>query len=116
MNDLNTFGFLFESLVERDLSIYAQAMNASLYHYQDYKNNEIDAVIELDDGNWVAIEIKLGLNKAQEGADNLIKVCNDIVTNGGKKPLLKCVIYGVGNMAYKNKDDVYIFPITALKD
>lgn len=67
MNDLNTFEFMFEALVERDLSIYAQAINANLYHYQDYKNNEIDAVIELNDENWCAIEIKLGLNKVEEG-------------------------------------------------
>ena len=116
MSDLNTFGFMFEALVERDLSIYAQVMNAKLFHYQDYKNNEIDAVIELDDGNWCAIEIKLGLNKAEEGAKNLVNVCNNIVNNGGKAPIMKCVIYGVGNMAYKNTDGVYIIPITALKD
>ena len=116
MNDLNTFGFMFEAMVERDLSIYAQAINAKLFHYQDYKNNEIDAVIELEDGNWCAIEIKLGLNKAEEGSNNLIKVCKDIVNNGGKEPIMKCVIYGVGNMAYKNADGVYIIPITALKN
>lgn len=116
MNDLKTFGFLFESMVERDLSIYAQSINANLFHYQDYKNNEIDAVIELNDGNWCAIEIKLGLNKAEEGSKNLIKVCKEIVNSGGKEPILKCVIYGVGNMAYKNNDGVYIIPITALKD
>ncbi len=116
MNDLNTFGFLFEGLVERDLAIYAQAMNARIYHYQDYNDNEIDTVIELDDGSWCAIEIKLGLNKAKEASNNLIKVCNDIVKNGGKEPLLKCVIYGVGNIAYKDENGVYIFPITALKD
>ena len=72
LNDLNTFGFMFESMVERDLSIYAQAMNAKIFHYQDYKGNEIDAVIELEDGNWCAFEIKLGLNKAEEGENNLI--------------------------------------------
>ena len=116
MNDLNTMGFMFEALVERDLSIYAQVMNAQLFHYQDYKGNEIDAVIELEDGSWCAIEIKLGLSKAEEGAKNLIKVCDDIVANGGKAPLIKCVIYGVGNMAYQNRDGVYILPITALKD
>ena len=116
MNDLNTFGFMFEALVERDLSIYAQAINAKLFHYQDYKDNEIDAVIELDDGNWCAIEIKLGINKVEEGSNNLIKVCKDIVNNGGKEPIMKCVIYGVGNMAYKNADGVYIIPITALKN
>ena len=116
LNDLNTMGFMFEGMVERDLSIYAQANNAKLYHYQDYKGNEIDAVIEFEDGNWCAIEIKLGLNKATEGANNLVKVCEDIVNNGGKAPLFKCVIYGFGNMIYQNKDGVYIFPITALKD
>ena len=116
MSDLNTFGFLFEAMVERDLSVYAQAMNAKLFHYQDYKGNEIDAVIELEDGSWCAIEIKLGLAKAEEGAANLVKVCKDIADNGGKAPVMKCVIYGVGNMAYKNKDGVYIVPITCLKD
>lgn len=116
MNDLNTFGFMFEAMVERDLSIYAQSLNAKLFHYQDYRNNEIDAVIELEDGNWCAIEIKLGLNKVEEGSNNLIKVCKDIVDNGGKEPIMKCVIYGVGNMAYKNADGVYIIPITALKN
>ncbi len=116
MNDLNTMGFMFEALVERDLSIYAQAINANLFHYQDYKGNEIDAVIELEDGSWCAFEIKLGLNTAEEGAKNLIKVCDDIVANGGKAPRIKCVIYGVGNIAYQNKEGVYILPITALKD
>lgn len=62
------------------------------------------------------VEIKLGLNKAEEGASNLIKVCNDIVEHGGKLPAIKCVIYGVGNLAYQNKEGVYILPITSLKD
>jgi uncharacterized protein len=115
LSDLKTMGFMFETLVERDLSIYAQALNAKIFHYQDYKGNEIDAVIELEDGSWCAFEIKLGLNQAEEGASNLVKVCNDIVVNDGKAPLIKCVIYGVGNVAYQNKDGVYILPITALK-
>lgn len=115
MNDLNTFGFMFESMVERDLGIYAQALNGKLYHYQDYLGNELDAVIELDDENWCAFEIKLGLNNAEEGAKNLVKVCNEIIKNGNKAPILKCVIYGTGNMAYKNNEGVYILPITSLK-
>ena len=115
MNDLKTFGFMFEAMVERDLSIYAQLLSAKLFHYQDYKSNEIDAVIELEDGNWCAIEIKLGLNKVEEGSKNLIKVGKDLVDKGGKEPIMKCVIYGVGNIAYKNADGVYIIPITALK-
>ena len=59
LNDLQTLGFLFEALCERDLKIYAESCGASLYHYQDYANKEIDAVIELDNGNWCAFEICL---------------------------------------------------------
>ena len=115
LSDLNTFGFLFESLVERDLSIYAQAFGGKLFHYQDYKDNEIDAVIELEDGDWCAFEIKLGAKKIDEGANNLIKVCSDIVSNGGKAPRIMCVICGLSNAAYKRPDGVFVVPITALK-
>lgn len=116
IGDLNTFGFLFEALVERDLSIYAQSFGGKLFHYQDYKNNEIDAVIELETGDWCAFEIKMGAKKIDEGADNLIKVCNDIVSNGGKAPKVMCVICGLSNAAYKRNDGVYVVPITALKN
>ncbi len=116
LGDLNTFGFLFEGLVERDLAIYAQSFGAKLFHYQDYKNNEIDAVIELENGDWCAFEIKLGAKKIDEGAENLIKVCNDIEKNGGKAPKIKCVICGLSNAAYQRTDGVYVVPITALKD
>lgn len=116
LNDLNTFGFMFEALVERDLGIYAQSFGAKLYHYQDYKNNEIDAVIELENGDWCAFEIKLGGKKIDEGAENLIKVCKDIEKNGGKLPKIKCVISGLSNAAYKRADGVYVVPITAIKN
>lgn len=114
--DLNTFGFLFEALVERDLGIYAQSFGGKLFHYQDYKNNEIDAVIELEDGEWCAFEIKLGAKKIDEGAQNLINVCDDIEKNGGKAPLIKCVICGLSNAAYKRPDGVFVVPITSLKN
>lgn len=116
LNDLNTFGFLFEGLVERDLSIYAQSFNAKLYHYQNYDNDEIDAIIELDDGEWCAFEIKLGASKIDEGAKNLIDVCNKIIKSGAKPPKIKCVICGLTNAAYQRKDGVYVIPITSLKD
>lgn len=63
INDLETFGFMFEALVERDLKIYADSFNAQFYHYQDYRNREVDCIIELEDGEWYAFEIKLGANK-----------------------------------------------------
>lgn len=116
LNDLNTFGFLFEALVEKDLLVYAQSIGARLFHYQNYKGEEIDAVIELDDGSWCAFEIKLGANRVEEGAANLNKVCDNIVKNGGKPPILKGVICGLTNAAYKRPDGVYVIPITAMKN
>lgn len=116
MNDLNTFGFLFEGLVEHDLDIYAKSFSANLYHYQDYKGNEIDAVIELENGDWCAFEIKLGGNRIDEAAENLNMVCSEIVENGGKAPNIKCVICGYFQAAYQRPDGVYVVPITALKN
>ena len=116
IGDLRTFGFLFESLVERDLGIYAGSFGGKLFHYQDYKNNEIDAVIELEDGDWCAFEIKLGANKIDEGAANLNRVCDDIVNAGGRAPRVKCVICGLSNAAYRRPDGVFVVPIAALKE
>ena len=116
LGDLNTFGFLFEAMVERDLAVYAESFGAKLFHYQDYKNNEIDAVIELESGEWCAFEIKLGAKKIDEGAENLISVCNDIVAHGGKAPKIMCVICGLSNATYQRPDGVYVVPITALKN
>lgn len=116
INDLNTFGFLFESLVERDLKIYADTFNAKCYHYQDYKNQEIDAVIELEDNEWIAIEIKLGANAIDSAAKNLIEVNNKIKDNGGQPAKILCVISGMSNAAYIREDGVYVVPITSLKN
>lgn len=116
LNDLNTFGFLFEALVERDLSIYAQSIGAKLCHYRNYRGDEIDAVVELEDGSWLAFEIKLGANRIEEGADNLIRVCNRVAKNNGKGPIAKGVICGLCNAAYKRPDGVFVIPFTALRD
>lgn len=115
INDLNTFGFLFEAMVERDLKIYASSFNAKCYHYQDYGNKEIDSVIELENGEWCAFEIKLGANKIEEGANNLLKIKHEIEKEKGKAPTVLCVICGLSNAAYKRPDGVYVVPITALK-
>lgn len=115
INDLNTFGFLFESLVERDLKIYGESFGAKLLHYQDYKGHEIDAALELEDGRWCAFEIKLGGHQIDEAAKNLIKINNSIVSNGGRGPSVMCVICGMSNAAYLRDDGVYVVPITALK-
>ena len=116
LQDLNTLGFLFEALCERDLKIYAETFGAGLYHYQDYNNNEMDAVIEMPNGEWCGFEIKLGANQIEAAADNLIRIRNDIKNNGGKEPSSLCVICGLSNAAYQRPDGVFVVPITALKD
>lgn len=117
MNDLETLGFLFEALCERDLRIYAQSFGGKLYHYQDYKNNEIDAVIELSDGNWFAFEIKLGANQIDSAAENLLKINEQMTEDiNSKPPVLLAVVCGLSNAAYRRPDGVYVLPITALKN
>ncbi len=116
INDLNTFGFMFESLCERDLKIYADSFGGNVYHFQDYNNSEIDTIIELKDGSWCAFEIKLGANKIEEAAQNLVKIKNSILQNGGIAPKVMCVISGMSNAAYLREDGVYVIPITALKN
>ena len=117
INDLQTLGFLFEALCERDLKIYAESFGASLYHYQDYDNKEIDAVIELKNGEWCAFEIKLGANQIDDAAKNLLEIDKKIRNDPkGKPPKILCVICGLSNAAYKRPDGVYVVPITALKN
>jgi len=114
--DLETLGFLFEALCERDLKIYAESFGANLYHYQDYRNREIDAVIELADGTWCAFEIKLGANQIDAAADSLLRIRREIEDEpGGKTPAVLCVICGLSNAAYRRNDGVFVVPITALK-
>ncbi len=117
LGDLETLGFLFESLCERDLKIYAESFGASLYHYQDYQNREIDAVIELPDGQWCAFEIKLGANQIDSAAASLLDIKRSIENDPkGKPPAILCVLCGLANAAYQRPDGVYVVPITALKN
>ena len=116
IGDLETLGFLFEALCERDLRIYAESFDANLYHYQDYQNQEIDAVIELADGQWCAFEIKLGANQIDIAAENLLKIKRQIEEDPrGKPPAVLCVLCGMSNAAYRRVDGVFVVPITALK-
>lgn len=115
INDLETFGFLFEAMVERDLKVYADSFNAKCYHYQDYQDKEIDSVIELKNGEWCAFEIKLGANQIDKAANDLLNLKKQIKDEDGKVPSVLCVICGLTNAAYQRPDGVYVVPITALK-
>ena len=117
MADLETLGFLFEALCERDLRTYAQPFGGELYHYQDYKDREIDAVIELPDGQWCAFEIKLGANQIDTAARNLLEIKGQMAQDPqGKPPSVLCVLCGLSNAAYQRPDGVFVVPITALKN
>ena len=115
LNDLNTFGFMFEALCERDLRIYAESLGGELYHYQDYKNREIDAIVQLEDGRWGAFEIKLGADAIADAAKSLINIRDALEAEGAKTPDVLAVICGLSNFAYQREDGVYVVPINALR-
>ncbi len=117
LGDLETLGFLFEALCERDLKIYAESFGGNLYHYQDYLGKEIDAVIEMPDGAWCAFEIKLGANQIDEAAKSLLNIKKAFEDDPkGKPPAVLCVVCGLSSAAYQRPDGVYVVPITALKN
>lgn len=117
LNDLKTFGFLFETLCVRDLRVYADSINGSLYHYRDKDGQEVDAVIHLRSGKYGLIEIKLGGDKLiEEGATSLKKMKDKIDTDKMNAPSFLMVLTGVGAYAYKREDGVLVIPIGCLKN
>lgn len=118
VNDLQTFGLLFETLCIRDLRVYADALSGTVYHFRDKNGLECDAVIHLRNGKYGLIEIKLGGDKLiEEGANTLNFLADKIDTTKMKAPSFKMVLTGVGQYAYKRQQDgVYVVPIGCLKD
>ena len=118
INDLNTFGLLFETLCVRDLRVYADALGGTVYHYRDKSNLECDAVVHLENGSYGLIEIKLGGDTLiKEGAENLQLLANKLDTTKMKKPSFLMVLTGVGDYAYKRPEDgVLVVPVGCLKD
>lgn len=115
INDLNTFGFIFESLCEHDLKIYAEYSDGQLFHFRDERGNEIDSIIEFPDGTYGAFEIKLGANQIDQAAEALIKFKSMMENEGDRAPKVLCVICGMSNMAYRRADGIIVVPITALR-
>jgi len=115
MKDLNTFGLLFESLCIRDLRVYAQANDGEVYHFHDKNGLEADAIIELYDGRWAAVEVKMGAGMADEGAKNLLKLKGKVDTDKMGEPSFLAVITAT-EYAYRREDGVYVVPIGCLKD
>jgi len=121
LQDLNTFGFIFECLCMRDLKVYSLAMGGSISYYHDRYGLEADCVLHLSDGRYALIEFKLGGRQIEEGAKHLIELKNLIRRTNEEKhtnlrePDLLIVITG-GEMAYSREDGVKIIPIGALRD
>lgn len=113
INDLKTFGFLFEALVERDLRIYIESLGGNIYHFRDNVTGlEVDSILEWSNGEYAAIEIKLGIDKLEEAKETLQRFENNML----KKPKFKCVIVGNADFVARDPETgIYILPITALK-
>lgn len=117
LNDLKTFGFLFETLCIRDLRIFADALGGNVYHYRDKDGQECDAVIHLRNGKYGLIEIKLGGEKLiEEGATSLKAMNNKIDTDKMNAPSFLMVLTGTGDFAYRRSDGVYVVPVGCLKN
>ena len=113
INDLRTFGFMFESLVERDLRVYMEYLNGKLYHFRDNVTGlEVDSILEFSDGEYAAVEIKLGFNQVEDAKKSLVNFSKNMI----KKPKFMCIIVGYTDVIAKDPETgIYIVPITALK-
>ena len=114
IKDPNFLGFLFESLVIRDLRVFMQHIGGKLSHYRDSEDLEIDVILESDDDKWAAIEIKLGTGRVDEAAVNLLKFASKVNTNIHGSPTFLAVITGTG-FGYRRSDGVFVIPIGNLK-
>lgn len=117
LNDLNTFGLLLETMAVRDLRVYTDAIDGTVYHYRDKNGLECGAVIHLENGKYGLIEIKLGGEEhIESAAANLKKLADKIDTQKMNNPAFLMVLVGVGKYAYRREDGVYIVPIGCLKN
>lgn len=115
LDDFEFFGFLFESLVTRDLRVYAQAINGDIFHYRDSSGLEADLIIRLHDGRWAAVEVKLGSREIDEGAKHLCALHDKVDTTRVGDPSFLMIVTG-GEFAYKRDDGVLVVPIGCLRD
>lgn len=114
LKDLPTMGLLFESLVVRDLRVYAEALKGTVFHYRDATGLEADAVVVLRDGRWGLVEVKMGQSYVDEGARNLLKVAAKIDQDVMGAPSFLAVVTP-GGYAFRRPDGVFVVPVGCLK-
>ena len=110
--DLELLGLLFESLVIRDLRVYSQPLDGEVLHYRDHYGVEVDAIVQLRDGRWGAIEIKLGEGQVEQAAAGLLHFARQIDTSRTGPPSFLAVICGKG-YGYRREDGVVVVPVGA---
>ena len=116
INDMRSFGYFFEDFAVRDLSVYAEAAGGELKHYRDSSGQEIDAIVELGNGDYCAVEIKIASEKnISEGISSLKRFEKKVSENGNKKPRFKMILTSHG-ACYKTAEDVFVVPISCLKN
>ncbi|MDR2700721.1 MAG: DUF4143 domain-containing protein [Nitrososphaerota archaeon] len=114
-NDFKTFGLLFESMVVRDLRVYADSLNGKVFYYRDKLGNEVDAIVELSDGRWGAIEVKMGSDEEEKAALNLLKFKKKVNTEKMGMPSFLAIVTAT-QIAYQRDDGVWVVPLGCLKD
>jgi len=115
LSDFNTFGLLFESLCIRDLRIYAESIDGSIYHYRDKNGLEIDAIIQLTDGRWGAVEVKLGASEIDKACENLNKLKRVVDTERMNEPSFLMVLTGT-EYAFQMQNGIFTIPLGCLKN
>ena len=115
INDLNFTGFIFENLCYRDLKIYAESIGAELFYYRDNKDFEVDFILRTENGEWGAIEIKLGARQIDEAAENLKKFRTKVNIEKSGEPAFLLVLTGA-SLSYVRDDGVYVVSIGNLKN
>jgi hypothetical protein len=114
LGDFNTFGLLFGSLCIRDLRTYAEAVDASVWHYRDARGLECDAIIEFGDGAWGAIEVRLQNSQVEKAVANLQKI-NEVVRSQHSGPASFLAVLTAGGVGYRRSDGIYLIPIGCLR-
>lgn len=116
VNDLKSFGYFFEDFAIRDLSVYADTFDGEIRHYRDNTGLECDAILHLPNGDWAAIEIKLGGKELiNEGIEALLRLKNKIIQKSDEKAPKFLMVLTAFGAAYKQEDGIYIVPINMLK-
>ncbi len=113
LRDLDFLGLLFESMVVRDLRVYAQAADADVFHYREKGGLEVDAIVQANDGRWAAFEVKLGEGRADAGAANLLRLAQRVDPKRMGEPAALGLIVSSG-YGYTREDGVSVIPIGAL--